>query len=245
MLLCVFLHVHELARTLSDSLPDTRVHYCSLTTGFSPSGTCLLPLSCEWEGDVCVCVFTYVCPASGGYMCGAVCPQSSPTVTPEAALTQRDAEREKEGEGALLPPLTPTHWSFPPNMWKSKRCSSQSFFQSSSPRLIRGTVLLTHVCLLTCGHCSLLCLSTSLASVPLPFLTSELKLQQTLFCPWPHTYTTILWHHTRKLVPSGKETHPLFLSLFQGPRANNIVVFPLLNTPPHPLPLLSILSVSI
>lgn len=150
---------------LQHSLPETRVHYCSLTsasslttTGFSPSvwpfcvllplketcvsmcvsvcvmcvcgkgreserrwcGSLLVPAFCAFEFmitmqlwvlspkllRVCVCMCTVSC---WGYMCGAVCPQGLSPQWPQRRLSQRETEREKEGERVpLLSPHTHT-----------------------------------------------------------------------------------------------------------------------------------------
>lgn len=138
---------------LQRSLPETRVHYCSLTsassltaTGFSPSVT-FFCVCCHWmmcvceeeervrgrfaaawllcmcqvvfwvynDGAVvspvpqivkCVCMCTVSC---WGYMCGAVCPQGLSPQWPQRRLSQRETEREKEGERVpLLSPHTHT-----------------------------------------------------------------------------------------------------------------------------------------
>ena len=140
------------------SLPETRVHYCSLTsasrritTGFSPSVTFLCFVATEWWWWWCVCVCVcvcvcesvrerwrrgcrvlsvywwcsvvppivmcvfacvcvYVCTVSRwGYMCGAVCPPGLSPQWPQRRLSQRETEREKEGERVpLLSPHTHT-----------------------------------------------------------------------------------------------------------------------------------------
>ena len=145
---------------LQRSLPETRVHYCSLTSAsrlqttghWVPVGPFLCCCHwllfmcvcvCEWEagGDVpedccclafvfwmcsnatvvsnapqncqcvqlSVCVWLCMCTVScWGYMCGAVCPQGLSPQWPQRRLSQRETEREKEGE-CLCRPLTPTH----------------------------------------------------------------------------------------------------------------------------------------
>lgn len=154
------LHVHEHTHCNSDSplehsLPETRVHYCSLTsasslttTGFSPSVTffvfcchCMMcvceqrtcgkfaavPCFCVCVGQCfeciimtqlspvpqivkCVRVWIRICAVScWGYMCGAVCPPGFSPQWPPMRLSQRETEREKEGERVpLLSPHTHT-----------------------------------------------------------------------------------------------------------------------------------------
>lgn len=160
------LHVHEHTHCNSDSplehsLPETRVHYCSLTsasslttTGFSPSVTffvfcchCMmcvceqrtcgkfaaLPCFCVCVGqcfecvimtqlwvlspklsNVCVCVYMYMRSVLlGVYVWCCLSSRSFPTVTPEAALTERDRERERGRESAFAVPSHPhtNHYS--------------------------------------------------------------------------------------------------------------------------------------
>lgn len=89
------------------SVPVWPVCVCRHWTVWVWEWEIMMPVRCSCVPDVCV--FMYVCPALGGYMCGAVCPQSSPTVTPEAALAQRDTHRERERKRERVPLLSPSH----------------------------------------------------------------------------------------------------------------------------------------
>lgn len=144
---------HTSGSPLQLSLPDTRVHYCSLTSassqttaGFSPS-VILFVICCHWMmwcekreavchvcsrlaflyvwgsfwlynnwvltpklSNLCVCMYVCMCNVSyWGFMCGAVCPQGFSPQWPQRRLSERDREREKEGERVpLLSPYTHT-----------------------------------------------------------------------------------------------------------------------------------------